>query len=70
MSRLKVDNSQKENKSQTRILMVFFVFFCFVVLFSVSNPTTGALRSVFLIFFTLLFELHALFHPRLISVSV
>lgn len=52
MSQFKVNNSQKENKSQSRILMVFFVFFCFVVLFFVSNPTTGALRSVFLIFHT------------------
>lgn len=52
MLQFKVNNSQKENKSQSRILMVFFffVFFCFVVLFFVSNPTTGALRSVFLIF--------------------
>ena len=37
MSQFKVDNSQKENKSQTRILMVFFLFCfllfcCFIVL--------------------------------------
>lgn len=45
MLQFKVNNSQKENKSQTRFLMVFFVVLSFV-----SNPTTGALRSVFLLF--------------------
>lgn len=60
-----------KTKVKARILMVFFclcVCVCvflllFYLFFSVSNPTTGALRSVFRIFFLLLFEMHVLGHP-------
>lgn len=83
-----VSNSQRENETQTRILMVFFVclfpffsflllllFFCLFSLVSslyfvvISSPTTGALRSVFLISLVMLwFDVHALLHLCLICV--
>lgn len=74
-TRADLNPQREEKKSQTKNLngiFIFFLFCFFVCVFSsvvlsfifivvvvVSNPTTGALRSVFWIFFScFLFEMH------------